>query len=350
MFYLPATPEDAARIVRDRVIPAAQVEVHHRREACTQGIAVGIEVAPAHVREAGEGRALIPREQAEAGITRAFQPWHVDVEPDPRRRWAAYMHPMSPTTLRNFADVQSHGELRHVEDDHAIARLEQLRQNPVPQTFDLDHLRAIHRQVFRDVHLWAGETRTVDMMRAGQGPSFSPWDQIEERWAALAERVADARGPGMTMRGAFVERAAEFYNEVNTIHAFREGNGRTQREWMDDLARDSGYRLDWPSVHGRANDLASRAAREGNMVPLRAMLDRITVAHVSPLSAEQREQQQASRASALSSAAFGTRPGQRPAAAPGSSTPGQRPAAAPGSSTPGLPSSSTLRREQGYER
>jgi len=41
---------------------------------------------------------------------------------------------------------------------------------------------------------------------------------------------------------------AHVYNVVNTIHPFREGNGRTQREFVTALAREAGYDVNWTRV------------------------------------------------------------------------------------------------------
>jgi cell filamentation protein len=44
---------------------------------------------------------------------------------------------------------------------------------------------------------------------------------------------------------AWVHRAAYFLGEINAVHPFREGNGRTQREFIRELALAGGHRLVW---------------------------------------------------------------------------------------------------------
>ena len=46
----------------------------------------------------------------------------------------------------------------------------------------------------------------------------------------------------------FVKRIAEFYNDVNYIHPFREGNGRTQRIYFTQLIRHYGYDINFADV------------------------------------------------------------------------------------------------------
>jgi len=39
-------------------------------------------------------------------------------------------------------------------------------------TFDLAHLRAIHRHLFQDIYDWAGELRTVEIYKGGSQFQF----------------------------------------------------------------------------------------------------------------------------------------------------------------------------------
>ena len=57
-------------------------------------------------------------------------------------------------------------------------------------------------------------------------------------------------------------RSSVHYDQVNYLHPFREGNGRTQRFFFDRLAVAAGWWLDWTQITGAVNDAASRAAAE----------------------------------------------------------------------------------------
>lgn len=62
--------------------------------------------------------------------------------------------------------------------------------------------------------------------------------------------------------GTFVERLTYYYDQLNYIHPFREGNGRTQRIFWTRVAHDAGYEINWDKVVGDENDEASRLATE----------------------------------------------------------------------------------------
>ena len=47
---------------------------------------------------------------------------------------------------------------------------------------------------------------------------------------------------------AFTDEVVDFYCATNDLHPFREGNGRTQRAFLTQLIRSSGYDIHWSEV------------------------------------------------------------------------------------------------------
>lgn len=97
---------------------------------------------------------------------------------------------------------------------------------------------------------------------------------IERASGFVAEQLrADKHLQGMS-RDQFIERLAHHYDELNYLHPFREGNGRTQRVFWSRVARDAGWQLDWRPVQGATNDEACRIAQvDQDLTPLREMFD-----------------------------------------------------------------------------
>ena len=71
---------------------------------------------------------------------------------------------------------------------------------------------------------------------------------------------------------AFVGRLAYYLGEVNALHPFREGNGRTHRAFFGQLARDAGFTLAWQHLDPVRNVEASAAIMRGDPEPMREML------------------------------------------------------------------------------
>ena len=70
-------------------------------------------------------------------------------------------------TLRNRFGILDEGQLEDAERCATYYRSLELSVAPVPGHFDLEHLKAIHHALFRDVYDWAGQLRTVDIARTG---------------------------------------------------------------------------------------------------------------------------------------------------------------------------------------
>jgi fido (protein-threonine AMPylation protein) len=64
---------------------------------------------------------------------------------------------------------------------------------------------------------------------------------------SLFDKLSKEQLQGLN-QGAFAGRAAEILGTLNAVHLFREGNGRTQREFVRELAHKNGYWADWSKV------------------------------------------------------------------------------------------------------
>lgn len=76
----------------------------------------------------------------------------------------------------------------------------------------------------------------------------------------------------------FINTAAGLLDEINYMHPFREGNGRTQRAFLDQIAGVSGRKLTWRNVPQLEHSAASaQAVRTGRPTALRAMLAKVVI-------------------------------------------------------------------------
>jgi cell filamentation protein len=180
--------------------------------------------------------------------------------------------------LRNRLGATTQEALDAAEADYGLARTVELDERPVKSTGDLRQLQAIHQRLFQDVYEWAGELRTVDM-RKGSDPAaefFMPVSRLQSGAGFAFRELADDNYLRGLDKDRFVSRLAHHYDQVNYLHPFREGNGRTQRILWTQTAQEAGYELDWRGVTGKVNDQASRDAMEKqDLAGLRSMFDTI---------------------------------------------------------------------------
>lgn len=171
---------------------------------------------------------------------------------------------VDPTTgvLRNRLGISDQAELDKVEATFAAVRSYELAVNPVPGDFDLAHLQQIHRRLFGDVYDWAGQLRTVDISKGTT--RFASHQQIASYAPQITRPLArDQRLQGLSPE-QFSSRAGHYLGELNVLHPFREGNGRSIREFIGQLARDAGYGIDWQEIDRAAMTRASIEAYEGD--------------------------------------------------------------------------------------
>jgi len=157
---------------------------------------------------------------------------------------------------RNFFSITDYTELHKWEETYTSKRLLQLRTKGMPGKFDLGHLRKIHWYLFQDVFPWAGELRVVGLAKAGGAPFAFPQFIASALTELLAELKSESLLVGMD-RPAFALRGAYYWGELNAIHPFREGNGRTQREFLRQLAKHAGHTLSWAELQQEENTVAS---------------------------------------------------------------------------------------------
>jgi cell filamentation protein len=176
--------------------------------------------------------------------------------------------------LRNRFGIRDPSRLANVEARIVSVRDAQAAREPIPGEYNLEHLCTFHRRLFRDVYEWAGETRTVDI--AKPGARFCRWLFVDEEVGAVLSGLPEEGFLLGLKRHAFVDRLAHYYGELNARHPFREGNGRTQRAFLRQLAASAGWRLDWSETNADENIRACRAnLLTGDTALLKCMLGRL---------------------------------------------------------------------------
>jgi cell filamentation protein len=130
----------------------------------------------------------------------------------------------------NLVGAKTLNELFTAERKITSVRQEKLQEHPLEGNFDYEHLKAIHRELFQDVYVWAGHDRYSTGYR-------------------------------------------NFFNQLNILHPFIEGNGRTQRLFIEDLAKNSGYKLNLSKVSQDDMIQASMEGATGDIKSFKAMIE-----------------------------------------------------------------------------
>jgi cell filamentation protein len=138
--------------------------------------------------------------------------------------------------LRNLENIADWDALVFAETAATTKRANELKTKPIKLTGS-NALFSIHRHLFQDIYDWAGKRRTVEISKGGK--QFFPLSHFENALNFIDNLLIEY---GRIDKGDTVKlsrKLAEILDVINYLHPFREGNGRTQREFLRLLAREA---------------------------------------------------------------------------------------------------------------
>jgi cell filamentation protein len=177
-----------------------------------------------------------------------------------------YCYP-GTTVLKNKLDLTDAEALHAFEAEVSETRADE--ELPAGN-LDFTHFKVIHGHLFQDVYDWAGKIRTVRISKGGNMFCFP--ENIENQAQKLFGQLKKDRFLGDIEPEEFARKAAHFLSELNVIHAFREGNGRTQLSFFLLLADHAGYPIDLEDLDPNAFLDAMIASFDGDEKPLTVMI------------------------------------------------------------------------------
>lgn len=154
-----------------------------------------------------------------------------------------YVYPGTVYVLKNKHGVRDAEKLEQVEALLFDWRFQQLTPDFPSGDFDYRHLKAVHRHLFQDLYEWAGEQRTVNLTK--NDTRFATIQFIGPSASKVFGELKDQGYLRGLNRDEFAELAAHYYAELNAVHPFREGNGRTLNAFMTQLTYKAGHELHW---------------------------------------------------------------------------------------------------------
>ena len=173
-----------------------------------------------------------------------------------------YCYPDS-TVLKNKLDIKDWETLEKAEREITGLKAVQFSDSPFPDELNFNYIKKLHKFLFQDIYNWAGETRKVDISK---GNIFCQHELIEVNADFLMNELKAENY--LLDTTDIVKRLAYYLGDLNSIHPFREGNGRIQRLFVAELARRAGYDLDFSGITPEEMIVASDEAFRHNYEPL----------------------------------------------------------------------------------
>lgn len=156
-------------------------------------------------------------------------------------RNSKYCYP-NTNILINKLNIKNIDQLLKYEAQITAVKLLDLRHKKITGNFDLKHIREIHKYLFEDIYPFAGLFRTENIAKGNF--RFAEWEFIEEQLEVLLNKLKQENYLQNNDKSKLSENLAYYMAELNVLHPFRDGNGRTIREFIRQLALKNGYSLD----------------------------------------------------------------------------------------------------------
>lgn len=165
-------------------------------------------------------------------------------------------------TLKNKLDIRDYKQLEKYEAKITAAKSLGLRIKGITGDFDKKHYISIHKYLFEDIYPFAGEFREENI---GKGEfRFASFEYIEPELDRLLNELKQENFLAGLSKQELAKRLAYYLSELNVLHPFREGNGRSQRLFIESLAKINGIYLDLTEVTKEDMIIASHESIKGN--------------------------------------------------------------------------------------
>ena len=156
-----------------------------------------------------------------------------------------YCYPDS-NVLKNKLNIRDNKLLKTAEEEITLIKQMELLKNPIKGNFSKAHLMNIHKFIFEDIYSFAGKIRKEQISKADT--LFYPPNLIDRELDKVFAKIKEKNMLKETDREKVFDNLAYVMTELNIIHPFREGNGRSIREFIRLMAKRMGYDLNWGNV------------------------------------------------------------------------------------------------------
>lgn len=175
--------------------------------------------------------------------------------------------------LINKFGLKEQNKLDIVERQIVLLKGAEIERNAVFKNVDFNYYKGIHRQLFEDIYDWAGKVRTINISK--KGTVFFKYDKIEKIGQLKFKRLIGLSYLNNMDEISFFNELTELYNELNMLHPFREGNGRTLRLFITLLVRNTGRDISFADCDNDLLMIATIKAAQGDLSLLKSIFESI---------------------------------------------------------------------------
>ncbi|MEI6054398.1 MAG: Fic family protein [Candidatus Saccharibacteria bacterium] len=179
--------------------------------------------------------------------------------------------------LQNKLGISDPKDLKKAEQQIVSEKSALILNETLPNKFNFEYLLHIHKILFEDIYNFAGQIRTVDIAKPNSSAPFAYARFIETEAKRIFNILNDKNYLTNISKLEFIKEIAELSAELNALHPFRDGNGRTIRLFLIMLADNAGYLLDYSQVSSKELIDADKLAFDGDMKLLLDIYKKIVI-------------------------------------------------------------------------
>lgn len=157
-----------------------------------------------------------------------------------------YCYP-DTNVLKNKLNIKDNDVLKTAEEEITLIKQMELLKNPIRGNFTKTHLMNIHKFIFEDIYPFAGKIRREQISKGNT--TFYPPNLINRELDKVFSKIKEYNMLREIYEDKIINNLAYVMAELNIIHPFREGNGRSIREFIRTMAKRIGYDLNWGNVN-----------------------------------------------------------------------------------------------------
>ncbi len=185
-----------------------------------------------------------------------------------KKEKTATPHLISGTdVLKNKGNFTNKKDLMEFESEVYLNRFDSTPEG----NFSSKHLKKIHEHILKDVYDWAGKYRDVPTAR--NNSRFCQPQFISAETDRITNLTDISKFKKMDKKD-FVKNLAHSVGELNAIHPFLDGNGRTIRIYAKKICKEVGYNLDIKKLKGDEWNKASAHAFSVDNKKLESILNK----------------------------------------------------------------------------
>lgn len=155
-----------------------------------------------------------------------------------------YTYP-GTNVIKNKLNIKNEKKLEEYERQMVSFKLATIQTHKMPEKFDSNRLKYIHKVLFEDIYEFAGKYRDENITK--DNFLFAQFEYIQENVDNILNKI-DVEKLKVLSFDEKIKNISYYMTELNVLHPFREGNGRTIREFIRQLLNELNLDIDFSKI------------------------------------------------------------------------------------------------------